>query len=515
MATSKNVSRGPSQQPPFRSNKTECDTHGQQLRKYCKSHLMPCCDECISKSHSKCSGITSLASIVEKTKIEKSKESVGKDINSILQFLDKMVNNKSENIQRGEKQYQSIKESIREFKMEINKHLDKLEKKLCKEADTIWGQEKSKLTDFIKEIEEQKKRLNEMQDELRTVQEHTSKLQSFLGLHQIEQQVHQCQRYVDEQNETVREVDIKLKQNDEIQILSKVQSLTSLGEVNVDETEITLRKEASFDREGQVELQYQPNINNMTMTIETKIPINVKSFITISDMICLLDGRIIVVEHRGNVSVLTSDGKLQKQLPVDIDGARNVTLIKQDTIAVTYPVQKTIWMINIENETTTKVKLDKRCFGLSFSNNALVVGLGKNEIRIIDLEGNTLKSIEVLSESPISYLVQWKDRVIYGDRDGKAVNCIDRSGKQIWQYQQDKFGPRGLCTDTYGNIFVADPASNRLIVISKDGQESKVLISEEEGMKLPICICLNESSGFISNTLLGGICIVKFNISYE
>ncbi|CAG2236329.1 unnamed protein product [Mytilus edulis] len=175
-------------------------------------------------------------------------------------------------------------------------------------------------------------------------------------------------------------------------------------------------------------------------------------------------------------------------------------------------------MINIENETTTKViKLDKRCFGLSFSNNALVVGLaflGRKEIRIIDLEGNTLKSIEVLSKSPISYLVQWKDRVIYGDLDGKAVNCIDRSGKQIWQYQQDEFRPRGLCTDTYGNIFVADGNSDRLIVISKDGQESKVLI--EEGITFPIGICLNESSGFISNNLLlGSICIAKFNISYE
>ncbi|CAG2236328.1 unnamed protein product [Mytilus edulis] len=271
---------------------------------------MPCCDECISQRHSKCIGISSLASVVEKTNIEKSKDYVGKDINFILNFLDKLAHNKSENIQRGEKQYQNIKASISEIRVEINKHLDNLEKKICKEADTVWGQEKSKLTDFIKEIEEQKKRLNEMQDDLRTVQKHTSKLQSFLGLHQIEQQVHQCQRYVDEQNETVREVDIKLKQNDEIQILRKVQSLTSLGEVKVDETEITLRKEASFDREGQVELQYQPNINNMTMTIETKIQINVKDFTMISDMICLLDGRIIVVES-GGISILTSDGKLR------------------------------------------------------------------------------------------------------------------------------------------------------------------------------------------------------------
>ncbi|XP_063411313.1 uncharacterized protein LOC134694242 [Mytilus trossulus] len=519
MATRKSVTSTPAQHYAFGPNKTECDAHGQQLRSYCPSHLMPCCDECIPQSHSKCTGISSLASVVEKTNIEKSKDSVGNEINFILNFLNKLAHNKSENLQRGEKQYQNIKASISEIKTEINKHLDNLEKKLCKEADTIWGLEKSKLTDFMKEIEEQKKRLKEAQDDLRTVHSHTSKLQSFLELHQIEQHVHQCQRYVDEQNETVREVDIKLKQNDEIQILSKVQSLTSLGEVKVGETEITLRKEISFGREGQVELQYQPNINNMTMTIETTIQINLKDVISISDMICLLDGRIIVVELRGNVSILTSDGKLQKQLTFD-DGARNVTQIKQNAIAITYPREKAIKMFNIENETITKViTLDKKCWGLSSSNNALVVGLHRNEIRFIDMEGNTqLASIEVQNETLLYNLVCCNDVVIFSDYKGKAVSCINKSGEQIWQYQQDFLGPRGLCTDTYGNIIVADMVSDRIIVISKDGQESKVLISKEDGLTFPQIICFSESSVFIcyrsvTNDELANY-VTKFNLSY-
>ncbi|CAG2200994.1 TRIM2_3 [Mytilus edulis] len=289
--------------------------------------------------------------------------------------------------------------------------------------------------------------------------------------------------------------------------------LLKSGEVEVDETEITLRKETSVGREAQI--VSQPNINNITMKFETKIQIDATIIDYVSDMIILFDGRLVVVESMGIVNILTSDGKPQKQLrPPNAGGAWSVTQIKLDTIAVTYPNLKTIMMLNIENETTTKViKLDKRCYGLSFSNNAIVVGLGKNEIRIIDLEGNTQKSIEVQSESQLKYLVHWKDRVVYGDLGGKAVNCIDRSGKQIWQYQQDAIGPRGLCTDTYGNIIVADVYSDRLIVISKDGQESKVLISVEGGM--PMCICLNESSGFIGTNLLGSICIAKFNISYE
>ncbi|CAG2220018.1 unnamed protein product [Mytilus edulis] len=148
-----------SYKPSIQAIKTECDKHGQQLNLYCPSHLMPCCDECISTSHSKCTGIKSLAGVVEKTKIEKSKETVETDISSLVNVLNKLISNKSENIKTGENQCVSIKKSITEIRKEINKHLDHLEKKLCQETDTIWNQEKSKATDFISEIDRKTKNL--------------------------------------------------------------------------------------------------------------------------------------------------------------------------------------------------------------------------------------------------------------------------------------------------------------------------------------------------------------------
>ncbi|CAC5408965.1 unnamed protein product [Mytilus coruscus] len=101
--------------PSIVAIKTECDKHGQQLNLYCPSHLMPCCDQCISTSHSKCTGIKSLASVVEKTKIEKSTQSVQKQIDSIKYFLDKLINNKSKNIKRSEQENDNIKELIHEI----------------------------------------------------------------------------------------------------------------------------------------------------------------------------------------------------------------------------------------------------------------------------------------------------------------------------------------------------------------------------------------------------------------
>ncbi|VDI39460.1 Hypothetical predicted protein [Mytilus galloprovincialis] len=504
-----------SYKPSIQAIKTECDKHGQQLNLYCPGHLMPCCDECISTSHLKCTGIKSLAGVLDKIKIEKSKKIVETDISSLINVLNKLISNKSENIKTGENQCVSIKNSITEIRQKINKHLDHLEKKLCKEIDSIWNQEKSKATDFISEIDRKTKNLKKMKDQLQTATTNISKLQSFLGVHQIEQQVHQCQRYVEdlENDGRTKEVEMNMKQTDEVKkIISQLGTLASLGEVMVVETDVSMKKETSVRRKAQVPLHEQSNINNMTMNIETKIDINMER--VISDMICLMDGRVVVVEDEGTVNLFTSDGKLQKKQPIP-GGAHSITEINQNTIAITYPWKKAIKIFNLENETVTKfITLDKQCYGLSSSNNSLAVGLGIDEIRIIDLEGNTLKSIPVPCVSYLEYLVYCNDRVFYSDYGSKAVYCYDGSGKQIWQYKQDLEAPTGLWTNNFGYIYVVDQGSNSIIVISKDGQQSKVLIHEKDGLNNPRCICFkhNESSGFICHYRC--YYLAKFNLSY-
>ncbi|CAG2209060.1 unnamed protein product [Mytilus edulis] len=228
-------------------------------------------------------------------------------------------------------------------------------------------------------------------------------------------------------------------------------------------------------------------------------------------MICLMDGRLIMIEVFNKVILRTPDGKKQKDLPIQ-GGFFGVTQINQNTIAITYPYETAIKIFNMKNETVTKViRLDKECWGLSSSDDSLVVGLNKDEIRIIDFEGNKLKSIRVTIESLLMNLVYCNDRVIYGDMEGKAVYCVDELGTQIWQYTQDLSRPCGLCTDTYGNIFVADRNSHRIIVISKDGKESKV--QHSDGREYPIFICLkqNKSSGFICDEENKDL--AKFNLS--
>ncbi|VDI49250.1 Hypothetical predicted protein [Mytilus galloprovincialis] len=325
-----------------------------------------------------------------------------------------------------------------------------------------------------------------MQDNLQAVTVHTSKRQSFLGLHHIGEKVHQYQRYLNdiENNEGAWEVEIKIKKNDDLEkILCELQSFRSFGEVEVSQTDLAINRETGVSRETQVETRNQFYIDKMTMHIETKREDNIKK--NISDMVCLSGGRIIVVEYESQVNLLNDDGTRQKMLLIT-GKPHSVAQINKDTIAITYSYMEIIKIFNIENETVTKViKVHNYCFGLSFSNESLAVGLNSNEIRIIDLEGKRIKSIQVQNESYLKFLVYSDNRIIYSDRGGYAVNCIDGSGKQIWHYKQDLSEPYGLSADTFGNIIVADCDSKTIIAISKDGNASKLLARNDDILYLP------------------------------
>ncbi|VDI33365.1 Hypothetical predicted protein [Mytilus galloprovincialis] len=88
------------------------------------------------------------------------------------------------------------------------------------------------------------------------------------------------------------------------------------------------------------------------------------------------------------------------------------------------------------------------------------------------------------------------NRIIYSDCGGNAVNCVDVTGKQIWQYKQDLSGPYGLCADTFGNNIAADCDSKTIKAISKDDHASKVLVRNDDILYLPKCVCFNHQESY-------------------
>ena len=58
--------------------------------------------------------------------------------------------------------------------------------------------------------------------------------------------------------------------------------------------------------------------------------------------------------------------------------------------------------------------------------------------------------------------------------------------------------PKGVCTDSRDNVFVADCGNHRISMYNKHGEFVRHLVTKEHGLNFPKCIALNENN----NTML-------------
>ncbi|CAC5417210.1 TRIM56 [Mytilus coruscus] len=510
--------------PKFiRSTSTECFKHRQLLISYCPNHLRPCCKECISSDHTKCTGIESLKNILEKTNVGDIKQALEKDSKTILCSFDKISDKILDNMKKRDNQYKIIKESAKQIRKEVNAQIDRLETRLFKEVDILMDRENVKTIDFKNQVHEEKHRVEEIVKQLQMVETHHAKMQTFLAVHEIEQQLHQYQLSVQDKakHDTYIEFEISVKYDKMLeQILSSFRLLESFGNISVCKQESSNTDMATFEtKEAQAQTREQTLIHKMSLKLESKS--SIKGIKTVSDMICLIDGRFVVVEENGRISLHSADGKFQKYISVT-GKAFSVERIDHDTIITSYPDEKAIKFIKISSETVTKViTLDKPCRGISYCNDTIVVALSHNddeykEIRKINLKGNTLSSMYIQSESNLYYLTHSNDRVFFSDYIDDAVRCIDMSGNPIWEFKCDEMnGPCGLCKDNYGNIFVVAFVSGNIVVMSVDGEQSKVMFTDNDIISEPQCICFNNKDRVVSICHFKGEYLANYKVLFK
>jgi hypothetical protein len=90
--------------------------------------------------------------------------------------------------------------------------------------------------------------------------------------------------------------------------------------------------------------------------------------------------------------------------------------------------------------------------------------------------------------------------ICVSDWEMKSVIVVNQSGAKKFQYEGRKmqndeeleFDPRGLCTDSYNNIIIADYWSHRLHVLDKNGHFIRFLL--EESTRGPTGICIDENN---------------------
>lgn len=191
-----------------------------------------------------------------------------------------------------------------------------------------------------------------------------------------------------------------------------------------------------------------------------------------------------------NNQILFTSYKDQKIIIYNIDGAynrhillscrpRGITMIDNDTVAVSYPSKCYIEILNVATgEVKNTIKIRGRCREISYNERLIYVAILNGSLQVMDLKGNVIHTLS-LSAADIEYIECYKDRLYY--TSDNSIYCCDLSGDTIWQImEQNRSILSGITTDADGTVYIVSCIGNKnkLTVISSDGTHHTDLETE-------------------------------------
>ena len=134
-------------------------------------------------------------------------------------------------------------------------------------------------------------------------------------------------------------------------------------------------------------------------------------------------------------------------------------------------------------------------YGTTYNDGSLICcAVDKGLIRI-DLKDNSITPVVRCSLSYWSYITTNGNNIYYTNDKTDRVTCCDMNGKVEWEFHDKKvlLSPRGITIDSSNNIYVVDGGSENVVVISPDGQNYKLFLSDRDGGNLPWGICCDRT----------------------
>ncbi|XP_071155100.1 uncharacterized protein [Mytilus edulis] len=476
-----------------------CEIHGKKLDLYCKKHDIAVCVVCIPSEHKSCSS-SDVISIDDATKNAKQSSALLDLEGTISTTIDNVklcIKDREMALKTVNEDEQTIRKTITDTRKNLNKYLDELERKLLLDLKSKHENYKFKVVKILNQLKQMEKEVEKLKEQTLQMKRFASDLQVFLGTRQLNQSL--CKK-IGSLKEEIRD---NTNYNMEIEVNHVISSLVNevkqFGKIKVMETMANLQlKDAKIDQ-AQIQIHgYSQSIQNVNLKLKQKFDIK-GSKQPISGCIILPDDRIIIADYYGSGKLMeyNNDGQHIRDITVS-DKPHSLTIVDTECIAVTYGQAKYLEIINTKNTSERKrVICDANCWGISYQDHKLYVIVLFQGIVVMDLKGKTLNAIDI-DVLNVYHITTISDRIYYTNRNSNTVHCCSTTGQEIWVFKDKSIvKPKGLSVDLNQNVFVVGQTSNNLIVIQHDGKDSKVLLTERDGIKYPYGVNYNKQKKIV------------------
>lgn len=193
-----------------------------------------------------------------------------------------------------------------------------------------------------------------------------------------------------------------------------------------------------------------------------------------------------------SIAVLTSNGRHLDNILLKPNYAFDIVTLDEKTVAVTSdkPGSWCIMSIDIYRKKLTKIDTKVSCQCITFSDgkflsNAFGIGI----VSIDATNGNCISTIKSNLPRQAS-LTSFEAKLYFCDPNKNLISCSDMEGTTIWTFKDDTLikNPSGIAVDGMGNVYITNQGLNNVIVVSPDGNQSKLLLSQLDGLENPLAI---------------------------
>lgn len=171
--------------------KHNCEEHDFVLEFYCKSHDSLCCKICSISCHKECKEIIFIEDFLTPSKFYQSValDNIEKVLKDLESNISSAIKDRSRNLTELREQKQMIAKQIKEKRQQIDILLDRLEEALLGKASAMEKVNCQKIEEVIAKLNEEKKKVHEIQKDIESVKLFASNLQIFLGTKAFQENV--------------------------------------------------------------------------------------------------------------------------------------------------------------------------------------------------------------------------------------------------------------------------------------------------------------------------------------
>lgn len=229
----------------------------------------------------------------------------------------------------------------------------------------------------------------------------------------------------------------------------------------------------------------------------------------------LTDKTIALVFSKGKKIVVYDIDKKSIQMLSFQYSPMDATRINDTFLAVNMFLAMRVIVVHVSEELVTEKEIHTAfsCYGIDYNNGVYYVSLPYcNKIQVL----NDKKESYIHTGESAFYLKYNGDKLVCSNHILNKVVCVSVSGISSWEYNEkhDKFLTNPLCVSilTTGNILVSCRGTKAVIIISGDGQQSKLIVKAVDTIDRPRALgnIKKNNRFFICDECSGRIYLYKF-----